>query len=86
MYIRNINNVIKRIIDFIGSSIGLIVLSPIFLFTIFFLEIFMPGSVFFKQQRVGKNGKIFEILKFRSMKIDKEAEKNHDFSKDAESG
>lgn len=84
MIIRKTNLIIKRLIDFIGSSLGLVILSPVFLVTIFLLEIFMPGPVLFRQQRVGKNGKIFDILKFRSMKVDKEAEKNHDFSKDEE--
>ncbi|MDO5390508.1 MAG: sugar transferase [Eubacteriales bacterium] len=84
MIIRKTNLIIKRLIDFIGSSLGLVILSPVFLVTIFLLEIFMPGPVLFRQQRVGENGKIFDILKFRSMKVDKEAEKNHDFSKDEE--
>ena len=81
---RKINLAIKRFGDFAGSGIGLVVISPILLVTVILLEILMPGPVFFKQQRVGKNGRLFNILKFRSMKVDKEAEKNHDFSKDEE--
>lgn len=81
---RIINLAIKRLLDFLGSGIGLLVISPILLLTIILIEVFMPGPVFFKQQRVGKNGSVFEILKFRSMKVDKEAERNHDFSKDEE--
>ena len=81
---RQVNLAIKRCVDFIGSGIGLIIISPILILTVVLIEIFMPGPVFFKQQRVGKKGKVFNILKFRSMKVDKEAEKNHDFSKDEE--
>lgn len=84
MMIRQVNLAIKRLVDFLGSGIGLIIVSPILLITIVLLEIFMPGPIFFKQQRVGKNGMLFNILKFRSMKVDNEAEKSHDFSKDAE--
>lgn len=79
---KQINLVIKRVADLLGSGLGLIIISPILLITIILLEIFMPGPVFFKQERVGKNGKLFNILKFRSMKVDKKAEKNHDFSRD----
>lgn len=75
---------LKRLLDLLGSGIGLIIISPILLITVILLELFMPGPVFFRQQRVGKNGKIFDILKFRSMKVDKEAEESHDFTKDEE--
>ena len=75
---------IKRLIDLFGSSIGLILISPILIIYILGIEIFMPGPVFFKQVRAGYKGKPFNILKLRTMKIDTIAEENHDFSKDAE--
>ena len=75
---------IKRLIDLFGSSIGLILISPILIISILGIEIFMPGPVFFKQVRAGCKGKPFNILKLRTMKIDTIAEENHDFSKDAE--
>ena len=81
---RQLNLALERLTDLLGSGIGLIIISPILLITVVLLEIFMPGPVFFRQQRVGKNGKTFNILKFRSMKVDKEAEDNHDFTKDEE--
>ncbi len=58
---------IKRIIDFIMSLLALIVFSPIFLIIALWIKIDSKGAVFFKQQRVGKNKKLFEIYKFRTM-------------------
>ena len=57
----------KRVIDFVLSLIGLIVLSPIFLILIVLGAIFMKGNPFFTQQRPGKNEKIFRLIKFRTM-------------------
>ncbi|MFP7442682.1 sugar transferase [Bacillus infantis] len=61
---------IKRLIDIILSLIGLIVLSPIFLILILAIKIESRGPVLFKQKRVGLNKLHFNILKFRTMKID----------------
>ncbi|MGM1032033.1 MAG: sugar transferase [Bacillota bacterium] len=61
---------IKRLIDFIGSLIGLILLSPLFLVVAILIKIEDPkGSVFFKQVRVGKDETEFQMYKFRSMVI-----------------
>ncbi|WP_394803305.1 sugar transferase [Peribacillus frigoritolerans] len=58
----------KRILDIIGSLMGLIILSPVFLTVALLIKIEDPkGPVFFNQVRVGKNGKEFTIYKFRSM-------------------
>ena len=81
---RNINLGLKRTGDILGSGLGIIVLSPLFFVVSLLIKIFMPGPVLFRQQRIGKNGKEFFILKFRSMKVDKQAETAHDFTKDAE--
>lgn len=77
-----LNLFVKRLADILGSSIGLILTSPLLLITVLFIKLTMPGPIFFKQERIGKNESQFEILKFRTMKVDKEAEKNLDFSKD----
>ena len=61
---------IKRIIDFILSITGLIVLSPIFLFLIIAIKIDSKGPILFKQKRVGINMTYFNMLKFRTMSID----------------
>lgn len=61
---------VKRGIDFILASIGMIVLSPVFLILIIAIKIDSRGPVFFKQKRVGIHKSYFNILKFRTMKID----------------
>lgn len=58
----------KRLFDIVSSSIGLIFLSPIFLFLAIWIKADSKGAVFYKQTRVGKNGKDFKIFKFRSMR------------------
>lgn len=63
-------NGIKRVIDFLLSLVGLIVLSPLFVIIALIIKISSPGPVFFKQKRVGKNKTYFNILKFRTMRID----------------
>lgn len=61
---------LKRVIDFILSLIGLIVLSPVFIILCIWIKLDSKGPIFFKQKRVGKNKKYFNILKFRTMYID----------------
>lgn len=58
---------IKRILDVILSLAGIIVLSPVMLLTAFLVRIKLGSPVIFKQKRPGKNEKIFEMYKFRSM-------------------
>lgn len=60
----------KRLIDIILSLIGLLVLSPFFLILIIAIKIDSRGPVLFKQKRVGINKTYFNILKFRTMRID----------------
>ncbi|MFE4142776.1 sugar transferase [Peribacillus sp. YIM B13472] len=63
----------KRLIDIIGSLLGLILLLPIFLIVAILIKIEDPkGPVFFKQVRVGKNENEFQMYKFRSMVTDAE--------------
>ena len=51
------------------SLIGIIVLSPIFIILSILVKMYSEGSVFFVQDRIGKNGKIFQMIKFRSMTV-----------------
>lgn len=82
--IRKINLFFKRGIDILGSGVGLICFCPIFILCFILIKKSMPGPAFFKQERVGKNKRLFLVLKFRTMKVDKAAEENFDFQKDAE--
>ena len=58
----------KRLFDIISSSAGLIFLSPVFLFVAIWIKLDSKGPVFYRQVRVGKNGRDFRIYKFRSMR------------------
>ena len=60
---------LKRLIDIILSFLGLIVLSPVYLFFTIAIKIDDPGSVLFTQKRVGKNKQYFKLHKFRTMKM-----------------
>src|SRR5690606_22723103 len=61
---------VKRLVDIVLSLVGMIVLSPLFLIIVILIKLDSEGPVFFKQKRVGKNKTHFEILKFRTMRID----------------
>ncbi|MGL5750069.1 MAG: sugar transferase [Paraclostridium sp.] len=57
----------KRTIDIVGSLIGLIILSPIFLIVAILVRTKLGSPIFFIQARPGKNGKVFKMIKFRTM-------------------
>lgn len=61
--------IVKRIFDIFLCTIGLIILSPIFLITAIAIKINSKGPVIFKQERLGRNGKVFKMYKFRSMVV-----------------
>jgi exopolysaccharide biosynthesis polyprenyl glycosylphosphotransferase len=63
----------KRAFDVLSSSIAALLLSPVFIATAIAVKLDSPGPIFFRQTRVGKNGRHFKMLKFRSMHIDAEA-------------
>lgn len=75
-------NFFKRIIDFSASLIGMILLSPIFLFVMIGLFFANQGKPFFFQSRPGKNERIFKIVKFKTMNDKKD--KNGNLLSDAE--
>lgn len=61
---------VKRVFDMAAALIGLIVLVPVFVVIAILIKFDSSGPVFFKGKRVGQHGKIFYILKFRSMVVD----------------
>ncbi len=63
-------NFVKKILDFTSALTGIIVLSPLFVALFIAIKLDSKGPIFFKQKRVGKNKKHFNILKFRTMRID----------------
>lgn len=63
---------VKRVLDVVISLFALVILSPIFLITAIAIKVTDHGPVFYKQTRLTKDGKEFDILKFRSMRVDAE--------------
>ena len=60
----------KRVIDLVLSVLAAVILSPVFLILFIAIKLDTPGPIFFKQKRVGINKTHFNILKFRTMRID----------------
>lgn len=60
---------IKRTLDIIGTTLALILFSPVMIAVALAVKLTSQGPVFFEPQRVGKNGRLFKMLKFRSMKM-----------------
>ncbi len=65
-----VERALKRTFDIVFSLLGLIVLSPIFLFVYIRLKLQNDGPVMFSQERIGKGGHAFDIYKFRTMRVD----------------
>ena len=61
------NRFIKRLVDIVFSGIGLIVLSPVFLFISILVKVTSPGPIFYFQKRIGEDGRRFAMIKFRTM-------------------
>lgn len=57
----------KRLFDTIAALAGLVLLAPLFALAALWIKLDSPGPVFFRQQRVGRHGKLFAIYKFRTM-------------------
>jgi len=67
----------KRIFDIFFSSLGLIFFSPLLILVAILIKLDSSGPILFRQKRVGKNGKIFRIYKFRTMKKNAEEKGIH---------
>jgi exopolysaccharide biosynthesis polyprenyl glycosylphosphotransferase len=73
--------VIKRAVDIVGSGVGLLVLSPVFAVIAALVKVHSPGPVLFRQQRVGRGGRLFRIAKFRTMGRDAEQQREELFGR-----
>jgi len=71
--LQGINAAIKRLVDITLSLLALIILSPILLVVILAIRLGSKGPILFTQKRIGKEGKIFDLYKFRSMVVDAES-------------
>src|SRR5258705_910507 len=60
----------KRILDVVGSALGLVLLLPVLAIVAVIIKLDSPGPIFFRQERVGLRGRSFRIFKFRSMVVD----------------
>ncbi len=69
---RRTYTITKRTIDIVGSVFCLIILSPVMLITAILIKLTSKGPVFYSQVRVGKDGELFNIYKFRTMRTDAE--------------
>ena len=66
------SSILKRLVGAVISLVGLVIASPVLLVTAILIKIDSPGPILFSQERVGKDGQTFNILKFRSMRTDAE--------------
>jgi exopolysaccharide biosynthesis polyprenyl glycosylphosphotransferase len=76
----------KRAIDIVGSSVALLLLSPIFAATALLVKLSSKGPVIYRQGRLGQFGQPFEFLKFRSMRVDSDPNIHQEFMKNVIAG
>lgn len=65
---------LKRLLDILFTSIGLVISLPLSLIVAILIKLESKGPIFYIQERIGENGKVFRLIKFRSMKADAEAQ------------
>lgn len=65
-------DIFKRVFDLVFGVIGLVLTSPVMLLTAVAIRLDSPGPIFYLQHRVGKDGRDFKVIKFRSMRVDAE--------------
>ncbi len=65
---------LKRTFDLVFAILGVVLLSPVFLAIVVLVRLSSPGPILFRQERVGRNGKFFTLLKFRTMHCSSTAE------------
>jgi sugar transferase (PEP-CTERM system associated) len=67
-----VTRAIKRLVDIVLAAVGLVLAAPLMLLTALAVRIESPGPVLYRQERVGENGRVFTLCKFRSMRTDAE--------------
>ena len=82
----NMASAMKRVMDVVGSMVGLILFSPFFITIPLIIKITSPGPVLFRQERVGQFGRRFTFLKFRSMHVNNDDRIHREFLKQFISG
>ena len=79
---QRISRAIKRAMDIFGSTMALILLSPVLILISVFIKLTSKGPILFKQKRVGQYGRRFTFLKFRSMYLNSDSKIHEDYVKD----
>ncbi len=64
----------KRLLDLVGASIGILLLTPMWITLSFLIKLTSPGPIFYRQERMGLDGTKFDMIKFRSMRMDAETQ------------
>lgn len=75
------NALVKRVMDIVGSIVGIIVSSPVMLLMCILIKLTSPGPLIYKQERVGLHNKTFCMYKFRSMEVQPESEEKKAWTK-----
>lgn len=78
---KKLSQLVKRVMDVVGSVLALVLLSPLFLLIALVIKLTTKGPVFFRQDRLGKFGAAFKCLKFRSMYVDNDHKIHQEFMK-----
>jgi lipopolysaccharide/colanic/teichoic acid biosynthesis glycosyltransferase len=78
---KKVARLVKRAMDIVGSGAALLLLSPLFLLIAAAVKLTSKGAVFFKQERLGRFGKTFQCLKFRSMYVNNDLKIHQQFMK-----
>ena len=76
----NFNKFLKFMSDYVISIIAIVITSPVMIITAIAIKLTSPGPIIFKQERMGYNGKIFEMYKFRSMKVQNPSEEKSEWT------
>jgi exopolysaccharide production protein ExoY len=71
-FAQRVSDVVKRVLDLLGATVGLILSLPVFIVVAIAIKIDSKGPIFFAHRRLGRDGRHFDCLKFRTMQVDAE--------------